>query len=172
MRFVTLTAAAVIVATAASVTPATAKTYSFHATLGGTRPPTITGSPASGTAKIRVDTSTRRVSVDLDITGITLDQLNRSLVANPTGPVQFHEYRGADDVEAILPLPYGASYRATKTGFHVSMRDYDYAAGVKLVNSGATLDEFVTAMRAGKILLNVHTEKFPDGEISGAASDS
>jgi hypothetical protein len=168
MRLVTLTAAAAIVAMA---TPAAAKTYSFRAVLGGTKPPTLTGSPASGVAKVRVDTNTKRVSVDLDITGITLDQLNKALIAKQIGPVHFHEYRSADDIELVLPLPYGANYTATKTGFHVTVRNYDYEAGVKLVNSGASLDEFVTAMRAGKILLNVHTEKFPDGEISGAVSD-
>ncbi len=173
MRFATptATAAAMIVAAALSTAPAAARTYSFRAVLGGTKPPTMTGSPATGTAKVRVDTSTRRVSVDLDVTGITLDQLDKALIARPVGPVHFHEYRSADDVEMVLPLPYGASYRATRTGFHLTVRDYDYEAGVKLANSGATLDEFVTAMRAGKIMLNVHTDRFPDGEISGAMSD-
>ena len=173
MRFASLTAtaAAVIVATALAAAPAAAKTYSFRAVLGGTRPPTMTGSPASGVAKVRIDTKTKRVSVDLDVTGITLDQLNKALVAKPIGPVHFHEYRSADDIELVLPLPYGANYTATKTGFHVTVRDYDYEAGVKLVNSGATLDEFVTAAQAGKVMLNVHTDKFPDGEISGALND-
>jgi hypothetical protein len=170
MRFVTLTVAAMTVATMAM--PAAAKTYSFRAVLGGTKPPTMTGSPASGVAKVRIDTKTKRVSVDLDVTGITLDQLNKGLIAKPIGPVHFHEYRGADDIELVLPLPYGANYTATKNGFHVTVRDYDYEAGVKLVNSGATLDEFVTAGQAGKVMLNIHTEKFPDGEISGALNDS
>ena len=72
-----------------------------------------------------------------------------------------------DDVEAVLPVPYGANYRATKTGFHVSMRDYSYAEGAKLLNDQDTFDEFVDALNAGKIVINIHTDKFPDGEISG-----
>lgn len=162
-RFLTIFAVAAI----AIATPAAAKTLTFRATLGGAVPPTTTGSPASGEAVIKVDTASKRVSVELDVTGITLDQLNDGLVAKPVGPIHFHVYRTADDVELILPLPYGSSYRATKTGFHVSVRGYDYAAGAKLIKSSADFEEFVNAMRGQRIVLNVHTDKFPDGEISG-----
>jgi hypothetical protein len=151
----------------AAASPAAAKTLTFRASLSGIAPPTTTGSPARGKAVIRVDTSSKRVSVDLDVTGITLDQLADGLVAKPIGPIHFHVYRTADDVELILPLPYGPDYRATKTGFRVTMRGYDYAAGAKLINSGASLDEFVNGLRGQRIVLNVHTDKFPNGEISG-----
>jgi hypothetical protein len=151
----------------AAASPAAAKTLTFRASLSGIAPPTTTGSPARGKAVIRVNTSSKRVSVDLDVTGITLDQLADGLVAKPIGPIHFHVYRTADDVELILPLPYGPDYRATKTGFRVTMRGYDYAAGAKLINSGASLDEFVNGLRGQRIVLNVHTDKFPNGEISG-----
>lgn len=165
MRFPLIAATALIaVATAA---PAAAKTLTYTATLGGVAPPTVTGSPATGKAVVRVDTKSKTVSVELDISGITIDQLRDSLVNDPKGPIHFHEYRSADDVELALPLPYGSNYKATKTGFHVSMRNYDYAAGAKLLNSGETFEEFVNGLNAGRIVLNVHTDKFPDGEISG-----
>jgi len=151
----------------AAASPAAAKTLTFRATLSGLAPPTTTGSPARGKAVIKVDTSSKKVSVDLDVTGITLDQLNDGLVAKPVGPIHFHVYRTADDVELILPLPYGPDYRATRTGFRVTMRGYDYVAGAKLINSSATLDEFVNGLRGQRIVLNIHTDKFPDGEISG-----
>lgn len=166
MRFTSLTVLTAMAALAAA-SPAAAKTESFRVTLDGTAVPTTTGSPAHGKAVIKVDTKTKRVSVDLDVQGIPLDQLNKALVAKPIGPVHFHQYRSADDVEAVLPVPYGASYRATKDGFHVSMRDYSYAEGAKLLNDQDTFEEFVDALNAGKIVVNVHTEKFPDGEISG-----
>ncbi len=151
----------------ATAHPAAARTMTFRATLSGIAPPTTTGSPARGRAVIKVDTSSRKVSVDLDVTGMTIDQLNHALVAKPTGPIHFHVYRTADDVEMILPLPFGPAYRATKTGFRVTMRGYDYAAGAKLLNTGATFEEFVDAMRSQRAILNIHTDKFPDGEISG-----
>ena len=166
MRFIPLIALTAVTALAVA-TPAVARTQSFHATLGGTAIPTTTGSPAHGRATIKVDTRTQRVSVELDVQGIMLDQLNDALVAKPIGPVHFHQYRTADDVEAVLPVPYGANYRATKAGFHVSMRDYSYAEGAKLLNDQDTFDEFVNALNAGKIVMNIHTDKFPDGEISG-----
>jgi hypothetical protein len=156
---------AVIAITTAS--PAAAKTLTFRASLSGIAPPTTTGSPARGKAVIKVDTSSKRVSVDLDVTGITIDQLADGLVAKPIGPIHFHVYRTADDVELILPLPYGPDYRTTSKGFRVTMRGYDYAAGAKLINSGADFDEFVNGLRGQRIVLNVHTDKFPNGEISG-----
>lgn len=166
MRFTPLIVLTAITAIAIA-TPAAAKTESFRATLNGTAIPTTTGSPAHGKATIKVDTKTKRVSVELDVQGITLDQLNDALIAKPIGPVHFHQYRSADDVEAVLPVPYGANYRATKDGFHVSMRDYSYADGAKLLNDQDTFEEFVDALNAGKIVINIHTDKFPDGEISG-----
>lgn len=166
MRFtplIVLTAVTAIVI----ATPAAARTESFRAALDGTAIPTTTGSPAHGRVTVKVDTKSQRVSVELDVQGITLDQLNDALVAKPIGPVHFHQYRTADDVEAVLPVPYGANYRATKTGFHVSMRNYAYAEGAKLLNDQDTFEEFVDALNAGKIVINIHTDKFPDGEISG-----
>src|SRR4051812_20868903 len=117
---------AVAVIALAAASPAAAKTLTFRATLSGIAPPTTTGSPARGKATIKVDTSSKKVSVDLDATGIPLDHLADGRVAKPIGPIHFHVYRSADDVELILPLPYGANYRATRTGFHVTMRGYDY----------------------------------------------
>ena len=166
MRFTPLIVLTAVAAIAAA-TPAAAKTESFRATLDGTAIPTTTGSPAHGKVTVKVDTKSQRVSVELDVQGITLDQLNDALVAKPIGPVHFHQYRSADDVEAVLPVPYGANYRATKNGFHVSMRNYSYAEGAKLLNDQDTFEEFVNALNAGKIVINVHTDKFPDGEISG-----
>lgn len=162
-RLISLAAVAVV----AAVTPATAKTMSFRATLSGIAPPTTTGSPARGKAVIKVDLAAKTVSVDLDVTGITLDHLADGMVAQPIGPIHFHVYRTADDVEMVLPLPYGANYKATPTGFRVTMRGYDYATGAKLLNSGASFDEFVNGLRGQRTILNVHTDKFPDGEISG-----
>jgi len=165
MRFPLIAATAIVAIATAS--PAAAKTLTYTATLGGVAPPTMTASPATGKAVIRVDTKSKTVSVELDISGISIDQLRDSLVKDPKGPIHFHEYRSADDVELALPLPFGSNYKATRTGFHVSMRNYDYAAGAKLLESSETFDEFVNGLNAGRIILNVHTDKFPDGEISG-----
>ncbi len=168
MRFSSLAVFAVLPALAVvAASPAAAKTLSFRATLDGTASTSPTGSPARAKAVIKLDLKAQTVSVDIDVSGITLDQLDKALVAKPIGPVHFHQYRSADDVDPVLPVPYGADYRATKDGFRVSMRDYRYADGAKLLNNSDTFEDFVDAMNAGKIVLNIHTDKFPNGEISG-----
>jgi hypothetical protein len=72
----------------------------------------------------------------------------------------------------VLPLPYGADYRGTKHGLRVTMKGYDYDAGAKLLKSDLTFDAFVAAMRGGLVILNVHTDAFNPGEISGRVAES
>ena len=151
--------------------PAAAKTLPFHATLVGNAGSTQTGSAATGTARVRVDIARQRVSVDLAVTGLSVDDLWDTLVAKPAGPIHFHEYP-ADGSGAVLvlPLPYGATYHPTRTGFRVVMKDYDYAAGAKVLGSTTTFAAFVSALQAGRVILNIHTDRFTGGEISGTVA--
>lgn len=155
-----------IVAAAAVAAPAQAEVLKFHADLDGKYGSEPTGSPATGHAKVRVDTVTRRVSVDLHVAGITVDQLWTKLVQRPIGPIHFHNYTGSASALA-LPLPYGAAYHPKPNGIHVVMKDFDYASDAALVNSKLTFDDFVDGIRKGLIVLNIHTNKFNPGEISG-----
>jgi CHRD domain len=151
--------------------PTQAATLTFRAQLTGTAAPTNTGSNARGTAILRVNTAKQVVSIDLRVNGITLDGLWDNLVKAPVGPIHLHQYgskdHGADDVKLALPLPYGPSYRSTKTGFRVRLENHPYAAGAQLVQSTATIDQFVAALREGRIVLNIHTDRNNEGEISG-----
>jgi len=164
----TLLAVLALVAVAAPL-PASAKILKFHAALDGKYGTDPTGSAATGRAAIRVDTVTRRVTVDLKVQGITIDNLWDKLVAAPIGPIHFHKYAtaaGGDSVLA-LPLPYGANYHAKPAGLRVTMKDYDYVTGAALLKSTLSFDDFVAGMQSGLIVLNVHTDKFNPGEISG-----
>ena len=164
-----LAIAAAISATVAVPTTAHAKVLKFKVALDGKYGTEPTGSAATGRATVRVDTVTRRVSVDLHVNGITVDQLWDKLVAAPIGPVHFHKYATAAGGASVLalPLPYGPTYRATPGGVRVKMRNYDYVGGAKLVNSTLSFDDFLAGMRSGLIVLNVHTDKHNPGEISG-----
>jgi hypothetical protein len=157
---------AFIVAAVATPQAAGAEVLKFHAMLDGKYGSEPTGSPATGHANVRVDTVTHRVSVDLHVAGITVDQLWAKLVARPIGPIHFHNYTGGGSALA-LPLPYGAAYHPKRDGIHVVMKDFDYAADAALVNSKLDFDAFVAGMKSGVIILNVHTNKFNPGEISG-----
>ena len=164
-----LVLAASVLAAAAMSAPASAKILKFHADLDGRYGAEPTLSPATGHADVSVDTATHRVSVDLDVDGITVDNLWDKLVAAPIGPIHFHKYAtpaGGDSVLA-LPLPFGSDYHETERGLHVTMKDYDYVAGAALLKSTLTFDDFVAGMQSGLIVLNVHTDNFNPGEISG-----
>ena len=157
------------VAAIAMPAAASAEVLKFHVALDGKSGPEPTGSPATGTAKVRVDTVTHRVSVDLEVNGITIDDLWDTLVKAPVGPIHFHKYAtaaGGDSVLA-LPLPFGPDYHAEKWGLKVRMKNYDYVAGAALVKSTLSFDDFVAGMKSGLIVLNVHTDQFNPGEISG-----
>jgi hypothetical protein len=164
-----LFAVAASVLAAALSTPAEAKILKYHVLLDGKYGAAPTGSPATGHAKVRVDTETRRVSVDLDVAGITIDDLWDKLVAKPIGPIHFHEYTAPGGAQSMLalPLPFGPAYRPTREGLHVTMKHFDYAADAALVKSTLSFDDFVAAMNKGLIILNIHTDKFNPGEISG-----
>ena len=150
---------------------AAAKMLAFRASLSGRSATSNTGSPATGTARIRVDTDSRKVSVDLHVRGIAIGALWKKLVQSPVGPIHFHEYAARpgqpDDVVLVLPLPYGPNYRVVRGGFRVVMKDYDYAKGATLLGSKASFEQFLAAMQSGHVVLNIHTEAFTDGEISG-----
>jgi CHRD domain len=161
--------AAIFIGEATSAQPAQAKILKFQADLDGQYGMEPTGSAAIGHAAIEVDTASRRVSVDLKVDGITIDSLWDKLVAAPIGPIHFHEYAapGAASSVLALPLPFGSAYHATPGGLRVKMKSFDYAADAALVKSTLSFDDFVSAMKNGLIVLNVHTDKFNPGEISG-----
>ena len=122
-----------------------------------------------GNALIRVDTQRRTVSLDLTVTGITPHALWDKLVTAPIGPVHLHKYAtaaGGDSV-LVMPFPFGSDYRATKGGMRLVAKDHDYTAGAALLKSTLSFEDFVNAMRGGLIVLNIHTDAFNPGEISG-----
>jgi hypothetical protein len=167
--------AGILIALAAGLgaVPAQAEILTFQAKLDGKYGDAPTGSAATGSARIKVDTERRRVSVDMVVDGITTEALWDKLVAGPIGPIHFHKYAtpaGGDSV-LVLPVAFGPGYTSTKGGMRVAMKDYDYSAGAALLKSTLTFDEFVAAMRGGLVILNVHTDAFNPGEISGRVTE-
>jgi hypothetical protein len=137
MKTRSILALAMLTVIATSPDHAAAKSLRFMAALSGATAHTNTGSKATGKAQINIDLKRKLVTVEIDVSGITRDGLWDKLVAAPIGPIHFHQYGSHDhsgeDVKLVLPVPYGANYTATTTGFHVSMRNYSFAAGAKLV---------------------------------------
>ncbi len=152
--------------------PALGKEIRFKAALSGDKAPTLTGSKATGRALVVLDTDRQAVSVSLEVKGLTVDQLSSSLRKAPMGPIHLHVYAGhshgvADDAELLFPLPYGPTYAPTGDGFKVTVKDQAFAPAAALVRSKSTFDDLLAALQAGRIVLNIHTDAQPDGEISG-----
>lgn len=157
---------ATFAAAAALLGSAHAAELHYAATLAGNQYPTETGSTANGQATIVVDTSTQTIDATVAIDGISLDQLAHHLAHSRLGPMHLHRYQG-DDVSLIMPFPLGATYAETASGFTVTIVDYPYADAARAVGSDLTFEQFVAALGADPIYLNVHTNAFGDGEIAG-----
>lgn len=165
-------APALAVLTILAATPVAAKELAFTAALSGASTSTMTGSKATGQAKILVNTDAQTVDVALNVEGLKIEDLWTNLLHSPMGAIHLHVYGSHDHgggVESALmfPLPYGPNYVATAKGFKVDMKAEPYAVGAKLVNSKASFDEFVSSLSTGRIVVNIHTNTKNDGEISG-----
>ncbi len=160
-----IAAAALLSLLAAS--PAFAATKVFTARLSGDVDTSKTGSKATGTAHIVVDTDKKTVNMTMDFTGMKIADLSDGLIARPVGPIHLHNYLPGGDVVLLLPAPFGPGYADTPKGFSVTVKDMPYAAGAGILKSTLSFDDFLAAMASGAVVLNVHTDKFGDGEISG-----
>jgi hypothetical protein len=147
--------------------PAFAAEKAFTAKLSGDVETSKTGSKATGTVRIVVDTEKKTVDMTMEFTGLRIADLADGLVARPMGPIHLHNYLPNDEVVLVLPAPFGPGYVETPAGFNVTMKDYSYAAGAELLKSDLSFDAFLAAMASGSVVLNVHTDRFGSGEISG-----
>jgi len=157
----------IAIAAALLATPAAAAELSYTATLDGVTAPTNTGSLATGTARVSVNTETQTVSVNMQIHGVTLDQLWDHVIHAGMGPVHLHLYAADGDISLLVPFPYGATYTATPDGFTLSVENYSYAEGAAVLQSDMNFETFVSTLSSQFLYLNIHTDAFQDGEISG-----
>lgn len=155
-----------VTAVIGAASPAFATELHYSATLGGSQYPTETGSSASGTATLTVDTEMQTIDAQIVISGLKFDDLAHHLAHSRMGPMHLHRYQG-DDVTLIAPFPFGDNYVETADGFTVTVQDFPYAEAAERTRSELSFEQFLAALAADPIYLNVHTEAFGDGEISG-----
>ena len=146
-----------------AATAVEAKELAFTAALSGDKAPTVTGSKATGSARIVVDTETQTVDLTLDVVGLKIDDLWTKLVKGPMGPIHLHLYGSHDHadpnatVTLVFPTPYGPSYSATASGFRVVIRRFPYGQGALILKSETRFEEFVSSLQSGAVVLNIHT---------------
>jgi CHRD domain len=152
--------------------PAWAETTTFRAGLDGRGVTNQSGSAATASAVIIVDQAAQTVDIGMTVNGLTTDALWDRLVAAPVGPVHLHLYATGDLADAnssslAFPVPYGAAFRPTTTGFSVATGPRSYAEGMATLGISTPFSDFLAAMKAGQIVLNIHTDAHNGGEISG-----
>ena len=115
--------------------PVFAETMTFKADLKGSTEVPPTGSAATGSADVTVDTDTKKLSWTVTSSGLSGD----AVAAHFHGPAAAGENAGpVVDITAAI------------------------AKG-----SAEIRDQQLADLQAGKWYVNIHTEKFPDGEIRG-----
>lgn len=164
--------AAVAASSLLAVSPAFAATKVFTAKLSGDVDTSKTGSKATGTARIVVDTDNKTVNMTMEFDGLKIADLSDGLIARPVGPIHLHNYLSGGEVVLVLPAPFGPGYADTAKGFSVAVNDLPYAAGAGILKSTLSFEGFLAAMASGTVVLNVHTDRFGDGEISGQVTSA
>jgi CHRD domain len=152
--------------------PAWAETTTFHAALDGRGVTNQSGSAATANATIIVDQDAQTVDIAMTVNGLTTDALWDRLVAAPVGPIHLHRYATGDLADAnsstlAFPVPFGAAFRPTTTGFSVATGPRSFAEGMATLGISTPFSEFLAAMKSGQIVLNIHTDAHNGGEISG-----
>jgi ABC-type amino acid transport substrate-binding protein len=155
-----------------AIAPASSAEVVFTAALRGDQEPTKTGSNATGEARIAVDPATQTVDVDLKVTGIRFGDFFDQVHHAPVGPIHLHHYGANGAVTLVMPFPIGPAYAETKDGFTLTVKDYPYATGAKIVQTPLTFDQFLASLKAGIVVMNIHTDKFNQGEISGTVTEA
>ncbi len=170
VRKLTFSAIAILVSVFCQT--ALAGDITFGTDLRGDREPTNTGSKATGDVTIVVHEHTQTIDVIAKVRGIAPADFATHLAHAPIGPMHLHIYAANGDVSLLLPFPMGPAYLANATGFTYERSGYAYAEGAGILKSTIPFGDFVSAMKSGAVLFNVHTNAFGDGEISGRVAEA
>ena len=170
LRNIVFAVIALVFATASA--PAISADLAFTASLRGNVETSNTGSSATGEAKLVVHTDKQTVDISLKVSGISRADFAVHLAHAPVGPMHLHLYAPNGDVSLLLPFPMAPDYTPTADGFTYTRAGFAYAEGAKILGSAVTFDDFVAAMKSGKVVFNIHTNKFAEGEISGTVKSA
>lgn len=128
----------------------------FQATLSGSNEVPVRDSAASGSAGITFDGTTVRFAIEVDDLANILQAHIHSGAAGVNGPVR------------VFLFPPPPATAATTNPFSTTeKRILTEGSFVASDVGGVTFDELLNQMRAGTAYVNVHTTRFPGGEIRG-----
>lgn len=138
----------------------------FVSALTGDRFPAKTGSTATGAARLTIHADDT-VDLALSVNGITISELADPLVASAFGPVHLHLYSPDGQVSFLMVFPFGEAFSETEGGFDVVYNGIPYSENAAKFNPDPKISDLIEGLHTGYAYLNVHTDAFPDVEISG-----
>ena len=150
----------IAVAIASVAVPAQAATV-FYTTLSGAKETSPNASTATGTGSLVLSTDQNTVNIFLNWAGLT----------GPAGGAHVH-CCAAQGANGPVAINFGPPAVATGS----LTRTYDltlaatYTNGFRTANGGTAASAqaaFIAGLLGGKAYYNVHTERFPGGEIRG-----
>jgi CHRD domain/PEP-CTERM motif len=151
----------------AAAPSAQAAIITFHVDLDGASetPPVVT--PGSGTGTVVVDTVSLTMALNLSFSGLlgntTASHIHCCNVPSVTSPV-------ATQVPTFAGFPLGATSGSYTNTFDMTLAS-SYNPTFITNNGGTTATAFaalLAGMLDGRAYWNVHTNRFPGGEIRGA----
>lgn len=125
-----------------------------------------TGSPGTGLAKIKVDTTASTYTIDATFSGLT-GTVTASHVHGPTAVA------GTGNAGVMSPVPTypGFPSGVTAGSYNMTFNMTDLASYNNSFMSGSSatdkMNAFLGALADGKAYLNIHTSTFGSGEIRG-----
>ena len=170
MNLHTITAAALVAATAIGASTGIAAAKSYTAFLNDDQTVPSFTSSATGTATLFVDEADETLDFSLSVTGISLDDLWDTLVAAPVGPLHLHNNVVGATGPIVIPFAFGPTYTNTADGFELTVMDYAFADAIALSGAAVTFAEFVAGLDAEAYYANIHTDFANPGEIRGQLS--
>lgn len=121
----------------------------LHAALNGRSEVPRTNSGATGTAEFHVASNRRSIRYELDATGLT----------GP--PMAAHIHLGRPGQAGGILLSIALQQFTLPREGRLTAKDFTPVGNVR------TFGQAVRAMRAGRTYVNIHTARFPAGEIRG-----
>lgn len=159
---------AILTALALIAPAAHAALLDFEATLDGAQAGTT--SSATGIASLQYDTVAQRLSVDLGVDGISLADL-RNVGPNAT-PVHLHFAPPGSNGPIVFDLGFFAPFILDGSVIRSTLSSVLYTPTQGALTSPLSADQFASALSAGDLYLNIHTNTFGAGEIRGQVNAS
>lgn len=138
----------------------------FTVDLSGDNENPAVSTPGNGTAQIDIDTITRMLTIDVvfaDLLGITTAAHIHCCAAPPTNAMV------ATQVPSFMGFPLGVSSGTFSNSFDMGLASSYNPAFITA--HGGTVDsafaDLLAGMLAQSAYLNIHTSRFPAGEIRG-----